>query len=98
MKRSTKIITIITVFFLVIALVIIARTMIGNHFKKKFSKFPPPGVIVTEVIEQQFAEKLETYGTAISSKSKTFKIFFFTNSTFCNFHFNFIPMLLMVLN
>ena len=74
MKRSTKIITIITVFFLVIALVIIARTMIGNHFKKKFSKFPPPGVIVTEVIEQQFAEKLETYGTAISSKSKTFKI------------------------
>ena len=74
MKRSTKIITIVTVFFLVIASVIVARTMIGNHFKKKFSKVPPPGIIVTEVIEEEFAEKLETYGTAISSKSKTFKI------------------------
>ena len=74
MKRSTKIIAIITVFFIVIAIFIIARTMVGNHFKKKFSKFPPPGIIVSEVIEQEFAEKLETFGTAISSKSKTFKI------------------------
>ena len=74
MKRSTKIITIILIFFLVIALVITARTMIGNHFKKKFSKRPPPGIIVTEVINEQFAEKLETFGTAISNKSKTFKI------------------------
>ena len=74
MKRSTKIITIILIFFLVIALVITARTMIGNHFKKKFSKRPPPGIIVTEVINEQFAEKLETFGTAISNKSETFKI------------------------
>ena len=48
--------------------------MVGNHFKKKFSKNPPPGIIVTEVINEEFAEKLETFGTAISSKSKTFKI------------------------
>ncbi|MDC0859508.1 efflux RND transporter periplasmic adaptor subunit [Candidatus Pelagibacter sp.] len=74
MKRSTKIITIITVFFLIIAIVITARTMIGNHFKKKFSKRPPPGIIVTEVINEEFAEKLETFGTAISSKSETFKV------------------------
>jgi membrane fusion protein (multidrug efflux system) len=74
MKRSTKIVTIVSVFFLVIALVITARTMVGNHFKKKFSKNPPPGIIVTEVIKEEFAEKLETFGTAISSKSKTFKI------------------------
>jgi membrane fusion protein (multidrug efflux system) len=74
MKRSTKIITIITVFFLVIAIVITARTMIGNHFKKKFSKRPPPGIIVTEVIKEEFAEKLQTFGTAISSKSETFKV------------------------
>ena len=74
MKRSTKIVTIITVFFLIIAVVITARTMIGNHFKKKFSKRPPPGIIVTNVISEQFSEKLETFGTAISSKSKTFKI------------------------
>ena len=74
MKKSTKIITTIVVFFLIIALVIIGRTMIGNHFKKKFSKRPPPGIIVTEVINEKFSEKLETFGTAISSKSKTFKI------------------------
>ncbi len=74
MKRSSKIITIVTVFFLVITVVIVARTMIGNHFKKKFSKVPPPGIIVTNVVNQQFSEKLETFGTAISSKSKTFKI------------------------
>ena len=48
--------------------------MIGNHFKKKFSKIPPPGIIVTEVIEKEFSEKIETFGTAISKKSKTFKI------------------------
>ena len=48
--------------------------MIGNHFKKKFSKRPPPGIIVTEVVEKEFSEQIETYGTAISQKSKTFKI------------------------
>ena len=48
--------------------------MIGNHFKKKFSKRPPPGIIVTEVVEKEFSEKIETFGTAISKNSKTFKI------------------------
>ena len=74
MKRSTKTISIILVFFLIITTVIIGRTMVGNHFKKKFSKRPPPGIIVTNVISEQFSEKLETFGTAISSKSKTFKV------------------------
>ena len=74
MKRSTKTISIILVFFLIIAVVIIGRTMIGNHFKKKFSKTPPPGIIVTKVIEKEFSEKIETFGTAISKNSKTFKI------------------------
>ena len=74
MKRSTKTISIILIFFLIIAIVIIGRTMVGNHFKKKFSKRPPPGIIVTEVIEKEFSEKIETFGTAISKKSKTFKI------------------------
>ena len=74
MKRSTKVISIISIFFLIIALVIIGRTMIGNHFKKKFSKRPPPGVIVTEVVKKDFAEKIETFGTAVSKRSKTFKI------------------------
>ena len=35
MKRSTKITTIIIIFFLVITSVIVARTMIGQHFQKK---------------------------------------------------------------
>ena len=74
MKRSTKTISIIFIFFLIISIVIIGRTMVGNHFKKKFSKVPPPGIIVTEVSEREFFEKIETFGTAISKKSKTFKI------------------------
>ena len=74
MKRSTKVISIISIFFLIIALVIIGRTLIGNHFKKKFSKRPPPGVIVTEVVKKDFSEKIETFGTAVSKRSKTFKI------------------------
>tara|TARA_B100001142_G_scaffold86764_1_gene88358 strand:+ start:31 stop:900 length:870 start_codon:yes stop_codon:yes gene_type:complete len=74
MKRSTKTISIILIFFLIIAIVIIGRTMIGNHFKKKFSKRPPPGIIVTEVLEKEFSEKIETFGTAISKKSETYKI------------------------
>ena len=74
MKRSTKIISIILLFFLVIAIVIIGRTMIGNHFKKKFSKRPPPGIIITEVVNKQFSEKIETFGTAISKKSESYKI------------------------
>ena len=74
MKRSTKVISIILIFFIIIAIVIIGRTMVGNHFKKKFSKRPPPGIIVTEVIKKEFSEKIETFGTAISQKSKTFKI------------------------
>ena len=74
MKRSTKVTSIILLFFLIIAFVIIGRTMIGNHFKKKFSKRPPPGIIVTEIVNDEFSEKVVTFGTAISSKSKTFKI------------------------
>ena len=74
MKRSTKIISIISIFFLIIATVIIARAMIGNHFKKKFSKQAPPGIIVTEVKKHEFSEKIETFGTAVSKRSKTFKI------------------------
>ena len=74
MKRSTKTFSIIIIFFLIIAIVIIGRTMIGNHFKKKFSKIPPPGIIVTKVSEKEFSEKIENFVTAISKKSKTFKI------------------------
>ena len=74
MKKSRKIISIIAIFFLIITIVIVGRQMIGNHFKKKFSKQPPPGIIVTKVVKKEFSEKIETFGTAVSKKSKSFKI------------------------
>ena len=74
MKRSTKIGTAILAFFLIITIVIVGRTMIGNHFKKKFSKRPPPGIIVTEVVAKNFSQKVSTYGTAIPFRTKSYKI------------------------
>ena len=74
MKRSTKVTSILIVFFLIIAGVIIGRTMIGKHFEKKFSKRPPPAIIVTEVVNNQFSEKIESYGTAIPKKTQSFRI------------------------
>ncbi|MDA7481526.1 efflux RND transporter periplasmic adaptor subunit [Candidatus Pelagibacter ubique] len=74
MKRSTKIGTAILAFFLIITIVIAGRTMIGNHFKKKFSKRPPPGIIVTEVVAKNFSQKVSTYGTAIPFRTKSYKI------------------------
>jgi membrane fusion protein (multidrug efflux system) len=74
MKRKNKIILAVFTFFLIIAIVIIGRTMIGNHFKKKFSKRPPPGIIVTEVTNKQFYESIDTFGTAVSNKTKSFRI------------------------
>ena len=74
MKRSTKITTIIIIFFFIIAVVIVGRTIIGNHFAKKFGKRPPPGIMVTEVVENRFFEKIETFGTAVSSRNDSFRI------------------------
>jgi len=74
MKRSTKITSIIISFFLIITIVVIGRMMIGNHFAKKFGKRPPPGIIVTEVIERNFSEKIESFGTAVSKKNESFRV------------------------
>ena len=74
MKRSTKVTTVIILFFIIITAVVVGRTMIGNHFKKKFSKRPPPGIIVTQVIEKKFEDIIETFGTAIPSQIKSYKI------------------------
>ena len=74
MKRSTKVLSIIIIFFLIITSVIIARTMIGNHFKKKFGKRQPPGIMITEVVENRFFEKIETFGTAVSNRNDSFRI------------------------
>ena len=74
MKRSTKITSIIIIFFLIIAGVIVARTMIGMHFEKKFSKRPPPGIIVTTTQERVFENVISTYGTATPIQTQSFKI------------------------
>ena len=74
MKRSTKITSIILTFFLIIITVVVARTMIGNHFKKKFSKMPPPGVVVKVVEQKLFQNTIETFGTAVPSQIKSYNI------------------------
>ena len=74
MKSSKKITSIIITFFLIIAIIIIGRTMVGNHFKKKFSKRPPPGLIITNVKNINFTQRLESFGTAIPKKTKSFRL------------------------
>jgi membrane fusion protein (multidrug efflux system) len=74
MKRSTKITSTIVAFFLIITIVIVGRAMIGNHFKKKFSKRPPPGIIVKEVAYKSFSENIESFGTAVSKRTESFRI------------------------
>ena len=74
MKRSKKITIGIIIFFLVIAIVIIGRYGVGLYFKKKFSKRPPPGVIVEVVSNKSFSQTLESYCTSLSSKTSSYKI------------------------
>jgi len=74
MKRSKKITIAIVIFFLIIGLVVIGRYAIGIYFKKKFSKRPPPGVIVEVVSSKSFSQSLESYCTSLSSKTSSYKI------------------------
>ena len=74
MKTSKKVTIGILIFFIAIAVVIGGRTAIGKHFKKKFSKRPPPGVIVEIVKEKNFSQTIESYCTALSSQTVSFKI------------------------
>ena len=74
MKRSTKVTSIIIIFFLIIASVIIGRTMMGMHFEKKFGKRPLPELIVTTVKNHNFSQKLESFGTALPSRTKSFRL------------------------
>ena len=74
MKKSKKVTIGILIFFIVIATVIGGRTAMGVYFKKKFGKRPPPGVIVETVSERGFSKKIESYCTALSSKTTSFKI------------------------
>ena len=74
MKRSKKITIGIITFFIVIAVIVIGRYSVGIYFKKKFSKRPPPGVIVEVVQNKNFSQTLESYCTSLSSKTISYKI------------------------
>ena len=74
MKTSKKITIFLIVLAIVIASVIIARHFVGKHFQKKFSKYPPPGVIVEVVQSSNFFDSIETFGTALSKKNKNFRV------------------------
>jgi membrane fusion protein (multidrug efflux system) len=74
MKRSKKITTGIIIFFIVIAVVVVGRYSVGLYFKKKFSKRPPPGVIVEIVTNKKFNQTLESYCTSLSSQTISYKI------------------------
>jgi len=74
MKRSKKITVFIITFFLIIALIVIGRYAVGLYFKKKFSKRPPPGVIIEIVSNKSFKQSLESYCTSLSSKTSSYKI------------------------
>jgi len=74
MKKSKKVTIGIIIFFIIVATVIGGRTAMGIYFKKKFGKRPPPGVIVELVSEKNFNQTIESYCTALSSKTTSFKI------------------------
>ncbi len=74
MKTSKKITLFLIILAIVIASVIVARHFVGKHFQKKFSKYPPPGVIVEVVQSSNFFDSIETFGTALSKKNKNFRV------------------------
>ena len=74
MKRSKKVTIGIIIFFVIVATVIGGRTAMGIYFKNKFGKRPPPGVMVQIVSEKKFSQTIESYCTALSSKTTSFKI------------------------
>ena len=74
MKQSKKITIGIIIFFTIVAVIVIGRYSVGLYFKKKFSKRPPPGVIVEVVSNKNFSQTLESYCTSLSSKTISYKI------------------------
>ena len=45
-----------------------------KSIEKKFGKRPDPGVIVVMVKNKNFSQKIESYGTAFSNKTSSFRI------------------------
>ena len=76
MKTKNKIIIFLLIFFIVIASIIIGRAIIGSKIQKEIKKASsrPSGVIAYTVIEKDFFEKIETFGTAIANRSFSIRI------------------------
>ena len=74
MTTSSKIKTLLIIFFIAIFAIIAARHFIGLHFEKKFSVRPAPGVIVSKVEKSLFYKSIETFGTAIAQNSKAYRV------------------------
>ena len=74
MIKSKKIQFFLIVLLIIIISVIVGRHFVTKHFVKKFSKMPPPGVIVNIVNTSTFYESIETFGTALSLKNKNYRI------------------------
>ena len=74
MIKSKKIQFFLIVLLIIIISVIVGRHFVTKHFVKKFSKMPPPGVIVNAVSKSTFYESIETFGTALSLKNKNYRI------------------------
>ncbi len=74
MKFSKKLTIFIISIFIIIFVIIAARYFVGKHFEKKFSKRPPPGVIIETVQKSEFFDSIETFGTALAQKTKNYRI------------------------
>ena len=74
MKRSNKITIAIIIFFTIIILIIVGREIAGLYFNKKFSKRPPPGVVVEIIKSKKFSQTLESYCTSLSNKTESYRI------------------------
>ncbi len=74
MIKSKKIQFFLIVLLIIIISVIVGRHFVTKHFVKKFSKMPPPGVIVNSVSKSTFYDSIETFGTALSLKNKNYRI------------------------
>tara|TARA_B100000989_G_scaffold292365_1_gene268153 strand:- start:1720 stop:2583 length:864 start_codon:yes stop_codon:yes gene_type:complete len=74
MIKAKKIQLFLAVLIIIIISVIVGRYFVTQHFVKKFSKMPPPGVMVNIVTKSTFYESIETFGTALSLKNKNYRI------------------------
>ena len=74
MKNTKKITIFVISIFLIIFIIIVGRYFIGKHFQEKFSKRPPPGVIIEIIYKSDFFDSIETFGTALALKNQNYRI------------------------